>query len=161
MLRHDGLERAFGAFFKHAVLPHGEAWIADDAGVALWTPPGKWNATGFHLIAMAPALLAAIGARKALARALAAQRISDKHPRAPHWYLFAIGVDPAMQGRGLGGALLRGVLERCDQGKSPAYLEASTEKNARIYEKHGFRVTEEMRVGDDGPPLWLMWREPR
>ncbi len=66
-----------------------------------------------------------------------------------------------MQGRGLGGALLRGVLDRCDRTKSPAYLEASTEKNARIYERYGFGVTEELRIGADGPPLWLMWREPR
>jgi GNAT superfamily N-acetyltransferase len=161
MLRRDGLERAFGAFFAHAVLPHHEAWIADDAGVALWTPPGKWGPRGLRLLAMAPALVAAVGAKRVLARALAAQRVADKHPRAPHWYLFAIGVDPSMQGHGLGGALLRGVLDRCDGSKSPAYLEASTEKNARIYERYGFVVTEELRIGADGPPIWLMWREPR
>ncbi len=160
MLRHDGLERAFGAFFRHAVLPYDEAWIADEAGVALWTPPGKRSWYGLRVIAMAPALLAAVGATHALERARAAQYVTDKHPLAPHWYLFAIGVDPSMQGRGLGGALLHAVLDRCDVTKVPAYLEASTEKNARIYEHHGFRVTEEIRLGTRGPPLWLMWREP-
>ena len=164
MLRHDGLERAFGAFFRHAVLPHGEAWLAESGergGAALWTPPGKWSTSGFHLLAMAPALLAAVGARRALARAMAAQRVQDRHPKAPHWYLFAVGVEPELQGRGVGSALLRVVLERCDSLREPAYLEASTETNVRIYERHGFAVTEEVRMASDAPPLWLMWREPR
>ena len=162
MLRHDGLERAFGAFFRHAVLPHREAWIAGDAlGVALWTPPGQWSTSGFRLLAMGPALLAAVGATRALARARAAQRVQDRHPAKPHWYLFAIGVDPEHQGRGVGSALLRGVLERCDASREPAYLEASTETNARLYERHGFAVTEEVRMAADAPPIWLMWREPR
>ena len=161
MMKHDHMERAFGTFFTHAVLPHGEAWLAGDDGVALWTPPGKWSATGFHLFAMAPVLLAAVGATKLVARARAAQRVSEKHPREPHWYLFAIGVEPAMQGKGLGSKLLRGVLDRCDADKTAAYLEASTETNARLYERHGFRVTEELRVAEGAPPMWLMWREAR
>ena len=158
MMKRDHMERAFGTFFKHSVLPHDEAWLSGDDGVALWTPPGKWNATGLHLLAMAPTLLAAVGATKLVARARAAQRVSELHPREPHWYLFAIGVDPAMQGKGIGSSLLRGVLERCDAEKSAAYLEASTETNARLYERHGFRVTEELRVAPSAPPMWLMWR---
>jgi len=158
MLRAGGLERAFGAFFKHAVLPHGEAWLDERGGVALWTPPGKWTTSGFHLLAMAPALLAAVGATRAIARARAAQRVQDKHPRAPHWYLFAIGVEPELQGRGIGSALLRVVLDRCDQRREAAYLEASTETNVRLYQRHGFEVTEELRMAPDAPPMWLMWR---
>jgi len=161
MMKRDHMQSAFGTFFKHSVLPHDEAWMCGEDGVALWTPPGKWNATGLNLIAMAPALLAAVGATKLVARARAAQRVSEKHPREPHWYLFAIGVDPSMQGKGIGSKLLRVVMERCDADKSAAYLEASTETNARLYEKHGFRVTEELRVAKDAPPMWLMWREAR
>ncbi len=154
--------RAFGTFFKHLVLPHREAWLADDAGVALWTPPGKWNATSLpHVIAMGPALLAAVGATRAFSKMRAAQKSQEKHPSAPHWYLFAIGVDPEKQGRGIGSELLRVVLDRCDAEKSCAYLEASTEMNSRLYARHGFEVTEELRIADDAPPMWLMWRKPR
>jgi len=154
--------RAFGTFFRHLVLPHREAWLAGDDGVALWTPPGKWNATSLpRVIAMGPALLAAVGATRAVSRARAAQKSQEKHPSAPHWYLFAIGVDPEKQGRGVGSTLLRVVLDRCDADKSCAYLEASTENNARLYARHGFEITEELRIADDAPPMWLMWREPR
>jgi ribosomal protein S18 acetylase RimI-like enzyme len=158
MMKRDHMERAFGTFFKHSVLPHDEAWLSGEDGVALWTPPGKWNATGLNLLAMAPTLLAAVGATKLVARARAAQRVSELHPREPHWYLFAIGVDPAMQGKGIGSKLIRVVMERCDAEKKAAYLEASTETNARLYERHGFAVTEELRVAKDAPPMWLMWR---
>ena len=81
------------------------------------------------------------------------------HPKAPHYYLFALGVDPAHQGRGLGSTLLRAVTSQCDAKNAPAYLEASTEKNARLYQRHGFRVTEEFGWRRTCPP-WLMWREP-
>ncbi len=161
MLRHDRLGQAFGTFFRHAVLPHREAWLAGEDGVALWTPPGKWNTGAMRMLAMGPALLGAVGATRALARARAGQRVQERHPSRAHWYLFAIGVDPEKQGRGIGSALLRGVLDCCDADGAAAYLEASTETNARLYERHGFALTEEFRMAEDAPPVWLMWRDPR
>lgn len=160
MLRKAWIPRAFGTFFEHTVLPHREAWIADDDGVALWTPPGKWDTSGLRLVAMGPTLLAAAAGRM-MRSARGAQRVQKKHPTAPHYYLFAIGVDPAKQGRGIGSKLLRHVLDRCDEEKSAAYLEASSESNMRLYARNGFEVTEEFKMAPDAPPVWLMWREPR
>ena len=37
------------------------------------------------------------------------------HPADPHWYLETMGVDPAVQRRGLGGRLLEPVLEMADR----------------------------------------------
>jgi len=153
-------ELAFGAFFRHAVLPHREAWIHDDGGVALWTPPEKWNVGLGQLIVMGPSLLGAVGITRAVFAARAGNRVQAKHPTKPHWYLFAIGVDPEKQGRGIGSELLREMLVKCDAEKSAAYLEASTEANARLYARHGFEVTEEVRMTPDAPPVRLMWREP-
>ena len=79
--------------------------------------------------------------------------------RGPHYYVRDIGVYPDMQGNGLGGALLRPTLERCDREGLPAYLEASSERSAALYERLGFRHTKELRVGGS-PPLWLMIRPP-
>ena len=87
-------------------------------------------------------------------------RIDGRHPKAPHWYLFAIGVDPDHQGRGVGSALLDAVLSRCDELGEPAYLEASTEANARLYARYGFTFVESVDVEPGGPTARLMWREP-
>ncbi|MFD7092642.1 GNAT family N-acetyltransferase [Streptomyces sp. NPDC059892] len=82
------------------------------------------------------------------------------HDRA-HAYLLMIAVSPAHQGRGLGRALIEPVLERCDREGLPAYLEASSERSRRLYERLGFTFTGTTVDLPDGPHMWPMWREPR
>ena len=145
----------------HLTLPFGEAWISDDGlGAALWTPPDHWSTLG--AITSAPRLIGAVGITRALETLGSVNRMTARHPKTPpHYYLFALGVDPAHQGRGLGSALLRAVTSQCDEKKIGAYLEASTPTNARLYARHGFQVTEELKMAKDAPLVSLMWREPR
>ena len=82
------------------------------------------------------------------------------HERRPHWYLAIVGTDPVHQGHGIGSALLAPVLEQCDREGSLAYLESSKEVNIRFYERHGFEVTQEVRI-PGGPVMWPMLRIPR
>jgi ribosomal protein S18 acetylase RimI-like enzyme len=167
LLRQDrhrarAFELCFGAFFQHMAMPHGECWMAEDGmGAALWTPPGCWDMGLASALAMAPALIRAAGITRAPRVGLLANRVQRLHPEPPHFYLFAIGVDPDAQGRGIGSALLREVLTRCDARKTPAYLEASRPENARLYQRHGFQPTQQVRMADDAPPMWLMWRDPQ
>jgi predicted N-acetyltransferase YhbS len=79
--------------------------------------------------------------------------------RKPHYYVRDIGVHPTEQGKGLGGALMRPTLDRCDLQGLPAYIEASSVRSAALYERLGFEHIEELRVGGS-PPLWLMLRQP-
>ena len=58
--------------------------------------------------------------------------------RGPHYYV-RTALPPQMQGRGLGGALMGPTLERCDRKGLPAYIEASSERSAALYERLGFR----------------------
>jgi ribosomal protein S18 acetylase RimI-like enzyme len=83
------------------------------------------------------------------------------HPAEPHYYLNTLSVDPAAQRRGHGTALMAPLIERCDAERLPAYLEASSTRSRALYERHGFEVTEEVPLPKGGPPIWLMWREPR
>jgi ribosomal protein S18 acetylase RimI-like enzyme len=156
--RARAIETIFDVAFTKLTLPFGENWITEDGfGVALWTPPNQWNTLGGLLAG--PRLIGAVGIGRLWSRMRALGRLQAKHPKAPHYYLFALGVDPAHQGRGLGSALLRAVLSRCDAEGACAYLEASTPMNARLYARHGFKLTEEFPMGPDAPSVSLMWRE--
>jgi ribosomal protein S18 acetylase RimI-like enzyme len=164
LLRKDaGRARAFRDVFDVAFrrwsLPAGGAWLAEGGGgAALWTPPGQWKP--WRAWPDVAALVGAVGVTE-LPRVLRAASRGSKHPSAPHWYLFAIGVDPDHQGRGIGTALLRPVLEQCDARGQLAYLEASSEVNARLYARHGFVVTETVDLAAGGPTVRLMERPAR
>lgn len=145
--------KAFGG----AAFANGTADSIDDCGgVALWLPPG-----------VAPDE-EGMGALVAEAVPAADQdevfsfmgQMGEFHPTESHWYLPLIGVDVTKQGRGHGSTLLLHALERCDRDGLPAYLEASSPLNKRLYERHGF---EELGViqTSSSPPMWPMQRKAR
>ncbi|MFK4098589.1 GNAT family N-acetyltransferase [Streptomyces sp. NPDC019531] len=77
-----------------------------------------------------------------------------------HEYLWMIGVVPGRQGEGLGAALIGSVLERCDREGVPAYLEASSVRSRKLYERLGFELVDRPLDLPGGPQMWPMWREP-
>ena len=57
-----------------------------------------------------------------------------------HTYLWALAVDPSLQGKGIGGKLVRILLSMlADQGR-PCYLETVKPENVKIYAHLGFRI---------------------
>lgn len=54
------------------------------------------------------------------------------------WYLSIVAVDPAAQGRGLGGKLLEPTLARADRAGATSYLETFSTRNLSFYERLGF-----------------------
>jgi ribosomal protein S18 acetylase RimI-like enzyme len=155
------MERGFATFVGRIWLPQNEGYAHEQLiGAALWMPPETWHMSVLAQLRLLPAIVAS--ARGDTGRLLKAVNwMERKHPREPHWYLPAIGVTPAWQGRGYGAALLRPMLDRLDAERVPAYLEASTPRNLALYGRHGFEVVEEGRYARDAPPLWRMWREPK
>jgi GNAT superfamily N-acetyltransferase len=155
------LRRFFEVELRHLALPLGESYttVGPVMGAALWSPPGKWKPPASRLLRSAPAFLRVIGSR--LPAAMRVMGATDrKHPKPHHWYLSTLGTEPDFQRKGVGSALIQPVLDRCDVEGVPAYLESSKEINVPYYRRHGFEVTDEVRV-PNGPPLWLMWREPK
>jgi ribosomal protein S18 acetylase RimI-like enzyme len=154
------LERAFGLFLRRIWMPQRECYAVDRLfGAALWLPPDKWHLGVADQVRLLPSMIAVTG--RNLPRLFTVlNTIEKKHPQPPHYYLAVLGVEPEGQGRGFGGALMQPVLTRCDRERIPAYLESSKRRNVVLYERHGFRVVEELKLPKDGPPIWRMWREP-
>ncbi|MDP9325261.1 MAG: GNAT family N-acetyltransferase [Candidatus Dormibacteraeota bacterium] len=154
------LDRSFALYLRKLWFAQDECYTTDGiAGAAIWESPGKWQTSVFQQLRLAPALLAING--RFFPRLLQTITVLESnHPKELHYYLPFVGVDPELQGRGIGSALLRPILDRCDREGVPAYLEASTPGNRALYERHGFVVTEEFVLGKGSPPLWRMWRKP-
>ncbi len=140
-----------------AAIAGGTAWTADGGAAAvLWLAPGvhgDGDAIGELVGEVAPPERLEVLARLG-------EEMGRFHPEEPHWYLPLIGVDPSRQGQGLGAALLKAGLQRCDADGLPAYLESSSPKNVPLYERHGFEVIGLIKPGDH-PGLIPMYRPAR
>lgn len=137
---------------------------ADRAGVALWLPPGRQNPPLADRLRIIPSVVRWLGLRRlpTIGRVLdTMERRHRVHMPEPHFYLLALGVDPARQGQGIGSALMQPVLDRCDRDHTPAYLETARERNLPLYERHGFRVVEELTLPGISVRGWLMRRDPK
>jgi GNAT superfamily N-acetyltransferase len=86
--------------------------------------------------------------------------LARNHPREPHHHLAFIAVNPYMQNRGRGTALLQHHHDLLDAAEIPSYLEAASERLTRVYEKHGYRKSDPFYLAADGPPFWPMHRDP-
>lgn len=157
--RQARLRRFFGIELRHMAVPRGQTWTTvDPAGVALIMPPGPWRVPLHATLLEGGAFGVRLGRAARLGAAMEWRHAREV--RQAHYYVRDVGVLPKMQGKGLGSALMRPTLERCDREGLPAYLEASSERSAALYERLGFRHTGELRVGGS-PPLRLMLRAPR
>lgn len=70
------------------------------------------------------------------------------------------GRRPERAGRGVGTAQLRHGLERAAADGVGAFLETGVERNARCYERFGFRTVLEADAPGGGPHVWVMRCDP-
>jgi GNAT superfamily N-acetyltransferase len=159
--RVERARRLFEVMLRRVHLSRDYCYTTQDVvGGALWVPPGTWRLGVVDQVVLLPGMLRVFG--RGLARAQRGLAVMESgHPTAPHYYLDSLGVEPEWQGKGIGSALMEPVLARCDAERMPAYLNAGSPGSRDLYLRHGFKVTEEFRLPDDGPPLWRMWRDPR
>ncbi len=157
--RRARLARFFRLELRHIVFPAGRVLTADGLdGASLELPPEAWKMPLTQQLRHGRAYLGVFGGRLGHAMALITL-MERRHLRERHYYIPYVGVTPASQGRGLGTALMRPTLERCDREGLPAYLEATNQRNAALYARLGFEHLGEFTLGGS-PPLWPMRRAP-
>jgi ribosomal protein S18 acetylase RimI-like enzyme len=86
--------------------------------------------------------------------------VAETLPAERHWLLDQLAVEPAAQGRGIGGAMLRFAISRAEADDLPLYVETGTAANVAWYERSGFRVVVEGDAPGGGPHIWFMRRHP-
>lgn len=76
------------------------------------------------------------------------------------WYLSIIGVDPNLQGQGLGAGLLTPTLKEADGVGATCYLETFTARNLRFYARFGFEHVASYMEPTTASKYWIMRRLP-
>lgn len=142
--------------FAGRAFTHGGAFFTGEyPGVALWFPPG--------IVPDEQAVEAVLARTVTPERLTTMEQVFEQmdryHPTQPHWYLPLTGVSRLYRGQGLGSALLEHTLSICDRDGLPAYLEATSPRNAALYQRHGFEPIGQIQVGDF-PTLLPMLRQP-
>jgi ribosomal protein S18 acetylase RimI-like enzyme len=144
-------------------LRYGEETTTEDLrACAVWLPPEamKEKLPPLYILRMLPHYIhwAGIGRLGRLLKLF--ELFEKKRPEKPHFYLDFIGVKPEAQGSGYASTLLEYTLNRLDTEGISAYLESSNIRNNLLYQRNGFRITEEIHL-PEGPTLWCMWRNPK
>jgi len=122
----------------------GESYMAEDAsGAALWVPCGGKKLGSFPLAGLAVRAPFTMGPGW-MKRMSQMMRDADKR-RAEEvtgaaWELNTLGVHPDANGRGIGGALLRSVLNRVDAAGQTVYVQTHNPENIPFYERYGFTL---------------------
>lgn len=134
-------------------------------GAAVWLPSRAMEYSSLDLIRFGAIRGVLHQGIPALFRQLRALNIMLAMHRSiiiePHYYLAAVGVDPARQGKGLGSALLRPTLERFDDERMPAYLDTHNERNVSLFQRFGFEILHHGYLPNSSVMHWAMLRLPR
>jgi GNAT superfamily N-acetyltransferase len=145
----------------------GGARAARDAsgrivGLALWLPPGSYpvpvRRQVRQLVELLPSLPWTAPILPELVRSQRTMR--PAHPREAHFYLRVLGVDPRVQGTGVGSGLMKQTLAEADRLGVGCYLTTAVEVNVAWYARFGFEVLEELRPTPAWPVTWRLWRPP-
>jgi GNAT superfamily N-acetyltransferase len=132
--------------FVDSALRYGVGEIVRDEGrivsVSLSFAPDRFPPPFWATVVQARGPVRA-GIHRALRFVRVDGEMRRRHPRYRHWYLWFLGVEPSMQGRGFGGALLRSLSAKAEADGAACYLETDTSTNVVLYEHHGYAVESE------------------
>jgi GNAT superfamily N-acetyltransferase len=152
-----GLVRAYTATCR---LPgHVSVASSDDriVGAIRWVESPRCQLRWSRKLAMAPTAISSFGRNLPKAMRWVGEW-SMRDPSEPHVHLGPIGVEPALQGHGIGSQMLAVYCEQLDLDGDAGYLETDKPENVRLYERFEFEVRSEAYVL--GVPNSFMWRKP-
>jgi len=158
----DPVRRAIAlpAFFEgvlHELFPSTQvfgAWSEDHlVGVAAWLPPDpvEPGAAARARAHRCQQLVTTMFPRTAGTLFAGFAALESLHPEAPHWYLAFVGIEPGLQGHGVGRQLLAPVLNVADETSTICYLETPFPRTHAFYENLGFARHEEPRTFAGAP----------
>ncbi len=80
-------------------------------------------------------------------------------PPVSHAYLAYFATRPNTRGEGYGSALLAATLRDMDAWKTPTYVNTISEEAVQLYQRHGFKIHEQVAATPVMPATWGLWRD--
>lgn len=140
-------------------LTEGECWTIGGACVTLWIPPLSGDGTEALAARRSDSDYEQFGEMADGMRAGDAL-IDSLKPAEDHWFLDTIATAPEFHRRGLGARLLDHDLAIRDAAGDACALDTHTPDNIAFYERRGFEVTGEGKLGPD-LSVCMMFRPSR
>lgn len=146
--KHEKLARIFQVALKFGLL-YGEVYTTENLeAICNWFLPDQYKRPTWRWIRSgALGMLKEVGLnflKRENPTTDLREELRFEHIKTPHWYLYAIGVDPKYQRKGYASALLKFMIENADRENIPIYLDTNTKENIPIYEHFGFKVLEKV-----------------
>jgi GNAT superfamily N-acetyltransferase len=156
--RVERFTRCFATFLEVALELDLVSEAGNASGASVWIPPDTfeswadhpWNQLQIHA-------LTDDGGRRYEGFW---RWVDSRSPSERLWQLDSIAVDPVLQSRGFGGALILEGQARAEAEGLGACLSTGTERNVTIYGRYGFRVVDNAYAPDGGPRIWFMRWDP-
>lgn len=153
----------FKAFIEMGLDVGGDLYVTDDVSAALLSLPGDdgdddGGDDDGDFLALFDFLT---GEEQARFGVLMATMADNHQVDVPHLHPQFLGVRPGVQEKGLGGAVFGHRLALLDAEGLPSYLEASTTRSPRLYQRLGYQHIGSPFAPPGGALMYPMWREPR
>lgn len=142
-LRHETLQTVIASMLSTA-RRKGAIWSAMEGdsvlGAAVGLKPGNFPLSFLEQLRAIPYSMQLRRLDKDTVSTLREFDTNGKNnfPAEPCWYIQAVGVSPASQGKGVGSGLMQYML--AEIGAEACYLETATKSNIPFYQKAGFDV---------------------
>ncbi len=136
---------------------------ANFESVAVWLPADKTDRRLSQNMIDTLSIFFQAGPRAAARQKEISQAMGAAHRRCialPHQYLFFLGVEPELQGKGYASAVVRPMLQRADREGVACYLDNTRERNLPLYRHFGFETVEEYTIPGISSSVWAMVRQP-
>jgi hypothetical protein len=127
-------------------------------GICAASPPGEcFCATAPPELRTPPDVVGDVGDPSRVQHVWALYCAHDLEER--HWHVGPVGVEPSLQGAGVGGLMLAAFAAQMDDAGEVAWLETDKPDNVVFYRRGGFELTDE--VHEHGLTSYWMRRDPR
>eukprot|EP00029_Vermamoeba_vermiformis_P000376 TRINITY_DN10428_c0_g1_i1.p1 TRINITY_DN10428_c0_g1~~TRINITY_DN10428_c0_g1_i1.p1 ORF type:complete len:203 (+),score=24.47 TRINITY_DN10428_c0_g1_i1:9-617(+) len=165
----EGSRKAFFQLSVNYLSAHTYLY-EDSKAAAVWFKSGEANKNGIGQLFLSPLCTLKMMYYSSPRRGLELMKVMDNVDKVEkqklssypkYYYIYFLAVDPDHQGQGLGSKLLKEITAKADAENCPVLLEASSERNRKLYISHGFEEFDVFTMQDDpSVKLWLMLRKP-